>query len=58
MQLLGGAPVHELAIDPAAAQRQPADKNILGDRQIENEPHLLMDEADAGGKRVGGRGGA
>ena len=34
MQLLGGAPVHQLAIDTAAAHRQAADKDILGDRQI------------------------
>ena len=55
MQLLGRAPVHEVAIDAAATHRQPADKNILGNRQIENEPHLLMDEADTGGKRVSRR---
>ena len=52
MQLLGGAPVHEVAVDAAAAHRQAPDEDVFRDRQIEKQPHLLVDEADSGGKSV------
>ncbi len=55
MQLLGRAPVHGLAVDTAAAHRHAPDEDVFGDRQIEKKPHLLVDETDAGGQRVGGR---
>ena len=33
-QLLGGAPIHQLAINTAAPHRETPDKHILGDRQV------------------------
>ena len=35
VQLLGCAPIHQLAINTAAPHRETPDKHILGDRQVQ-----------------------
>ena len=46
-QLLGCAPIHQLAINAAAPHREAPDKDILGDRQVPQESHFLMNEPDS-----------
>ncbi len=55
VQLLGRAPIHQLAINTAAPHRQAPDKDILGDRQVQQESHFLMNEPDSCRQRVGRR---
>ena len=55
VQLLGGAPIHELAINTAAPGREASDKHILGDRQVPQESHFLVNEFDSRRQRVGRR---
>ena len=45
-------------IDHSAARRQATDKHIFGDRKFRQKPHFLVNEADAGGDGVAGRGGS
>jgi hypothetical protein len=50
--------VHALAVDAPALARKPAEEDVLGQRQLRQEPDLLVDEHHARGERVaGGRGG-
>ena len=44
---LGRAAVHLAVVDPKAPPRLPAEKHVLGDRQIGREHDLLMHEHDA-----------
>ena len=55
MQLLGCAPIHQLPIDTSTPHRETPDKDILGDRQIKQESHFLMDETNSRRQRVGRR---
>ncbi len=54
-QLLGCAPIHQLAINTAASHRETPDKHILGNRQVPQESHLLVNEPNSCGQRVGRR---
>jgi hypothetical protein len=47
-------PVHLGAVEPPSFDELPPDEDVLGDRQVGQEPHLLVDEADADGEGVPG----
>ena len=56
-QLLSRPPAHRHTIDATAAHRLAAHEHVLGNREIGQQAHLLVDQTDPGLQRRAGRGG-
>jgi hypothetical protein len=46
VELLFGAAVHLRSVDSPTFQELSSDEDVLGDREVWKQPHLLMDQAD------------
>ncbi len=53
-QMFGRSALHGGSVDPAVSRRKTTDEDVFRDRKIGQEPHLLMNEADAPMQGIGG----